>query len=103
MVTLVGEARMPENPSNPISLIKAMLLGVVCAALIYALYFLRFLLDDKINNPDDVERYLGLTLLGAIPNKNATKAKYGYRGYRKNGYKNFGYKTYGDRSYGARK
>ena len=31
--------------------------------------FVRFLMDDKVNTAEDVERYLGLHVLGAIPDK----------------------------------
>lgn len=69
------EALMPNGISNPISTTKAILIGMVIAALIYGIFFLKFMLDDKINSAEDVERYLGLTLLGAIPNKNEVLAK----------------------------
>ena len=81
MVTPVGEARMPEQPSNPISMVKILLIAFVAAVLVYGIYFLRFILDDKVNNAEDVERYLGLNVLGAIPNKHSVSrrsTKYGY-------------------------
>jgi len=59
----------PAEPSNPISMLRIMLLAFICAALVYAFHFLRFLLDDRINSAEDVEKYLGLSTLGVIPNK----------------------------------
>jgi hypothetical protein len=38
-------------------------------------------MDDKINSAEDVERYLGMSTLGMIPNRQDSvrrKAKYGY-------------------------
>ena len=86
MVTY-DDALTPINPSNPISFSKILLMGILAAALAYAVFFVRFVLDDKINSADDVEKYLGLTVLGAIPNKNAVVAKRGkYRYFKHNKY-----------------
>lgn len=68
-VKVLDRAKVPTHPSNPISKIKVLLIAVVCALLVYAVYFVMFLLDDKINTQDDVQEYLGLSLLGQIPNK----------------------------------
>ncbi len=80
---LTKEATFPTTESNPISnsYIKVMLFGFVSAILVYGVYFVRFLMDDKINTPADVEKYLDLHLLGVIPNKNQLnrkRSKYGY-------------------------
>jgi hypothetical protein len=44
-----------------------------------------FLLDDRIRTEEDIERYLGLSILGDIPNiddvKNKKKGYYKYKGY----------------------
>jgi capsular polysaccharide biosynthesis protein len=51
-------------PQTPILVGSAALLGVVVAALaVLGLVFL----DESIRSPSDVERYLGLPLLGSIP------------------------------------
>lgn len=81
ILSVVDYAAVPENPSNPVSLMMILLVGMFCAVIVYAFHFLRFILDDKINNADDVEKYLGLSMLGVIPNKNDVgrrKSKYGY-------------------------
>ena len=81
MILPLGEATLPEKPSNPISLLKILLVSFVAAIVVYGIYFLRFIMDDKVNTPEDVERYLGLNVLGAIPNKNhlsRRREKYGY-------------------------
>lgn len=81
MIKTLGATPLPEKPSNPISVLKILLIAFVAAVLVYGIYFLRFILDDKVNSPEDVERYLGLNVLGAIPNKNQLgrrREKYGY-------------------------
>ena len=70
VIIVFDPATMPDEPSNPISLLKILLLAFACAAVVYGIFFVRFLLDDKINSAEDVEKYLDLHVLGAIPDKN---------------------------------
>ena len=69
---VANESPVPTKPSNPVSTLKLMLFGVIAAILVYAVYLVLFLLDDKINGPEDVEKYLELSILGQIPNKHDT-------------------------------
>ena len=69
---VVDQNVVPDQPSNPISMLKILLVAFACAIVVYAVYLVMFLMDDKINTPEDVERYLGLNLLGQIPNKKDT-------------------------------
>ena len=77
-------------------MIKALFLwGFFDCGCSFGIYVVVYILDDKIKTADDVEKYLGLTVLGLIPNSNAElyprsrKYKYGkykyqqYSGYRK--------------------
>lgn len=66
-VNLVYEAKVPQNKSGP-SLVKnttlAALLGVLlCVGALTVIY----VLDDSIRTEEDVERYLGLSVLGVVP------------------------------------
>ena len=66
-VSMVDEAQPPSKPSFPnpiINILMALLSGIVLAV---AFVFLREQFDDVTRSPDDVERKLGLTLLGLIP------------------------------------
>ncbi len=66
-VSLIDTAIVPASPSSPrldINLIAALLLGIGASALVV---FLRENFDDRIRQPDDVERKLKLPLLGLIP------------------------------------
>lgn len=81
LLRIIDKAVAPTEPSNPVSTIRILLMAFVGALLVYAIHFLRFMLDDKINNAEDVEKYLGLSILGVIPNKDDVgrkKSKYGY-------------------------
>lgn len=66
-VNIVDEANLPESPSEP-SVIKWTVIGFLLGAfLCAAVLVVRFLLDDTIKSSEDIERYLGLSTLGLIP------------------------------------
>ena len=67
--TVFYKANLPETISNPVSKLTVLLIALASAIVVYGVYVLLFFLDDKINGPEDVERYLGLSILGQIPNK----------------------------------
>jgi capsular polysaccharide biosynthesis protein len=81
ILNVVDHAEPETKPSNPVSKLMVVLIGLVAGVLVYGAYFLSFILDDKINTADDVEKYLGLSMLGVIPNRqdaSRRKSKYGY-------------------------
>jgi succinoglycan biosynthesis transport protein ExoP len=66
-VSSVDQAVAPSLPSSPnliLNMLLALLAGVGIAAL---LVFLREQTDDTVRHPDDIERKLGLHLLGVVP------------------------------------
>lgn len=66
-VNVVDTASLPEGPSSPNTMKNAVLGGAIGFVLAAAIYILIFLLDDTIKTPDDVEKYLGLSVLASIP------------------------------------
>ncbi|MBQ0102273.1 MAG: hypothetical protein KBT31_05720, partial [Firmicutes bacterium] len=64
-----------------------LLAGLVTAFLTYAVFFLIFILDDSISTNEEIEKELGLFVLGEVPNFNEeVKSKYGYGEYGKKYY-----------------
>jgi len=66
-ISVVDQASVPLKPSSPrllINLALALLAGLAAAA---GVIFVREQLDDAIRAPEDVERKLGLPMLGIIP------------------------------------
>jgi capsular exopolysaccharide synthesis family protein len=66
-VAIVDPAIVPGSPSSPnliLNVLISLLAGLLCAA---AVVTLKELLDDAIRSPADVEKKLGLSLLGLIP------------------------------------
>ena len=58
-------ASRPYNLSFVSKAVKAAAVGAVVACLVL---FIIFYFDDKIKTADDIEKYIGLTVLGVIPN-----------------------------------
>ena len=66
-VNVVEEGNTPQDKISPNvlqnTIIGGILGGIVVTLIILIIYFL----DDTIKTPEDVERYLGLSVLGSIP------------------------------------
>ncbi|EQB18025.1 GumC family protein [Novosphingobium lindaniclasticum] len=66
-LTLIDKAEVPPKPYSPrllVNIVASLVLGLVLAA---AAVLLREIFDDAIRSPEDVERKLGMPLLGLIP------------------------------------
>ena len=79
-VNIVDEADIPEEPASPKVLVwtlVGLLLGIFVSAAVIAA---RYLMDDTVKTGDDVERYLGLSTLGMIPeNEAADEGRSGHK------------------------
>ncbi len=58
-----------QAPSNSVGWQMPVLFALAAAILVYGICLLLMLLDDKVTDADDIEEYLGLTVLGDIPHK----------------------------------
>ena len=86
-VNLYELGTLDPRPCNTTSIITYALVGIISALIVYVVFLIAFLLDDRIRTEEDIEKYLGLSVLGDIPNANDTKNRqYGY------------YSAYGSRS-----
>lgn len=66
-ISVVERAALPTEPigpNKPATILLAAAIGLILAAA--AAYLLEYL-DDTLKNPDDVQKALGLTTLGAVP------------------------------------
>lgn len=66
-VNLVYEAKVPEDPSGPNTMRNTVLAAGIGLILTMAVLVLMFVLDDTIRSEEDVEHYLGLSVMGVIP------------------------------------
>ncbi|MGN0570734.1 MAG: YveK family protein [Candidatus Fimenecus sp.] len=70
-------AILNETPSNTTPLKTYFMAAVIAAIIVYALYLARFLLDGRMRTEEDIKKYLGLTVLGDIPNVEKANGKRG--------------------------
>ena len=97
-VNIYSLGKVPTTPSNTTGIIHYVLIGIGAALLVYFVYFVAFLIDDKLKTEEDIERYLNLTVLSVIPNAEDVAGKK-YKKYRK--YKSYGNGKYRPYKYGA--
>ncbi|MEZ7638526.1 Wzz/FepE/Etk N-terminal domain-containing protein [Streptococcus parasanguinis] len=66
-VTTLDEAEVPQSPSSP-NIRRNVLLGFVAGVgLMVVLLVVVEVLDDRVKRPEDVEEFMGLPLLGVVP------------------------------------
>lgn len=65
-------AQYPSAPSVKMNTVLAGLIGVFLSSLIVIIFYF---LDDTIKTPEDVEKYLGVSVLGSIPISEDEKQK----------------------------
>jgi len=74
-VNIVEEGNLPINPSSPnikFNTFLGLLLGLLLPALVI---IIRSLLNDTIKTQEDVEKHLGITVLGIIPREEELNKK----------------------------
>lgn len=65
--SIVEKAIEPQHPVTPNTVKNIILGGLLGAILMMGILVMRFLMDDRIKNQEDVERYLQLNVLATIP------------------------------------
>lgn len=103
----IEEAIVAEKPVSPHVTKNAMLAAAGCLFLVCAVITVRMVMDDTIQGEDDIERYLGVPVLGLIPEKSGASGT-ASRGDRKTsrkrpaGERPAGEKTAGERAGGEK-
>lgn len=64
---IIEEGVLAEEPSSPSVKKNVLVGGLAAAVLISGIICLRVVMDDTIKTEEDVEKYLGLTVLSSIP------------------------------------
>lgn len=75
-VTIVRGGETARTPSYP-NLLSNIMKSIISALIIYVIIIcLLYFMNDKINTPEDIQKYLHVSVLGNIPySHNKTKAK----------------------------
>ena len=79
-VNVVDYANLPENPISPNTIKNIIIGGLIGFVLVVAILVISFLMDDTIKTPDDVELYLGLSVLASIPYDDTMEENTGKKG-----------------------
>ena len=66
-VRVLDEGTLNYAPSNSVSLLIPIVLAMAAGLLIYVIALLAKLNDDRITCAEDIEKYMGLSVLGEIP------------------------------------
>ena len=66
-VNVVEEANLPEEPASPKIVKDTVIGGALGAFVAIVIIILIYIMDDTIKNPDDIEHYLKVSVLGSIP------------------------------------
>lgn len=66
-VNMVYEADVPIKPSAPSTMMNTVLAAAVGLVVSVTILIFAYMWDDTIRNEEDVERYLGLSVMGVIP------------------------------------
>ena len=79
---IMEEGNVPTSPSNAVFPTKMILISIASAFLVYCFYLIKFLTNDTISEPEEVTNYLGLTVLGVLPNEDIAFGNKKYKGYK---------------------
>lgn len=66
-VSVVENANIPLGPSSPNTMKNGVIGGLIGAVAAIAVILIVYITNDTIRTSEDVERYLGLSILGSIP------------------------------------
>ncbi len=66
-VNVTVDANLPLEPSSPSKPLWAALPAALALLIVFVIQTIRFLSDDAIKSPEDVNRYLGISMLALVP------------------------------------
>lgn len=66
---IIEEGTVATQKSSPSVMKNAMIGALAGAALVCAVIVIRFLLNDAVTTADDVEKYLGISVLASVPTR----------------------------------
>ncbi|MDB8987062.1 Wzz/FepE/Etk N-terminal domain-containing protein [Parabacteroides merdae] len=72
-VEVIDHAITPQKPIKPNKLMNIAIAAVLGVMIGLFIVFLLEYMDNKIKTPQDIEKHLGLPILGVIPNENMKK------------------------------
>ena len=82
-VNLYSYGELPTIPCNKLGLFAYIVICCIVTMITFSFFVLRFYLDYKIKEADDIQKYLGVSLLAEIPNEESKTMRkhYAYKKY----------------------
>ena len=68
-VKIIDKANLPKHPIKPNKIINILIAAVLGVMISLFVVFLLEYMDNKIKSPQDIEKHLGLPLLGVVPHE----------------------------------
>ena len=68
-IQVIDKAILPQNPIKPNKMMNMAIAAVLGAMIGLFVVFLIEYLDNKLKTPQDIEKHLGLSVLGVVPNE----------------------------------
>ena len=68
-IQVIDKAILPQNPIKPNKMMNMAIASVLGAMIGLFVVFLIEYLDNKLKTPQDIEKHLGLSVLGVVPNE----------------------------------
>lgn len=68
-IQVIDKAILPENPIKPNKMMNVAIAAVLGMMIGLFVVFLIEYLDNKLKTPQDIEKHLGLSVIGVIPNE----------------------------------
>ena len=66
-VTRIDAAQLPEKPVSPNVIKNGIIAGLLGIIIAMAVVIVKFIMNDRINTSEDIEKYLGISTLALIP------------------------------------
>lgn len=72
-VEVIDRAITPENPVKPNKVMNIAIAAVLGVMIGLFIVFVLEYMDNKVKTPQDIEKHLGLPVIGVVPNENMAK------------------------------
>ncbi len=74
-VNIVDEGTLPSSPTNSVFSYNIILVAMIAFVLTYVVFAIHYIFDEKITDPDVLEKYLKLNVLAVIPDMERSEKK----------------------------
>lgn len=88
-IQVYEEGTLNTWPINQVSVMEYLPFGALAGIAVYIVFLCMFLFDNYLHTDEDIERVLGVSIIGDIPDADASKKNGKYARYKKHGNKHY--------------